>query len=212
MSQKQSFFTKYATEIVLFFLFLYAFLPFLSPILLSNDIESSVGRGIQRVYSFFCHQRVDRSLFLFGGEDSQYFYTFEELKDVGYISERLDFAPGYPFWGNEDLGFKVAYCIRDVAIYSSFVFWGFVLVMFMNAKGKLIKFSWAVIIILALPMALDGTFQTLASAFDISWAPDYYMESNLKRLITGILFGMALAMAIFPHLKEACGLGYNEDQ
>ncbi len=205
MSKKKPFFVKYISELVLLFFLIYSLLPFLSPILLSFDENSSVGIGIQKLYSHFCHQRVDRSLFLFGEKS---FYTLEELIDIDYV----EYSAGYPYWGNEEIGYKVAYCIRDIAIYTSVTIFGFFLVLYMNFYKKIPKFPLYLILILALPMVFDGVFQIMVSAFDLAWVPNEYMESNLKRIITGVFFGIAMAMIVFVNLKDASGLVYNEKE
>ncbi len=191
---------RYITEIMLVFLSLYAFIPFLSPILFSSNSESTVAKGIQKVYSHFCHQRVDRSMFLFGGDDSKYFFTLDEYeaREVGTD------------WGNDEVGYKVAFCIRDIGVYTFIAIFGLILVLWMNKTKRIKKFPWLVIILLMLPMVIDGLFQTASSIFQISWVPEIYMESLLKRFVTGALFGIAAAMIIFPYLKEASDVGYNE--
>ena len=201
----------YITEIMVGFLMLYAFLPFLSPILFSFNFESKVAAGIQNVYSNFCHQRPQSSLFLFGGEDSQYFYTLEELKELKIVPEESKVSSGAKYWGNEEIGYKVAYCIRDMGIYPTLALLGFLLVLFMNRRKKIIKFHWIIILLFMLPMVFDGIFQFIVMFFDIPWVPDSYLLSMPKKFLTGMFFGIGAALLIFPNLKEASGLGYNED-
>jgi uncharacterized membrane protein len=210
MSEKRSFLSKYVTEIVLFALFIYAFLPILSPILFSYNPDSNLAIGIQKFYSHFCHQRVDRSIFLFGGEDSQFFYSLDELKERNYLPENDERLFGYPYWGNEEIGYKVAFCVRDTALYSAFVLFGALLVLYMNRTKKIPKFHWSLILLLVLPMAIDGVFQTVASIFEFPWVPEFYMESIVKRIVTGVLFGIGVSMWIFTNLKDASSLRYNE--
>jgi uncharacterized membrane protein len=202
---------KYITEIMVGFLMLYAFLPFLSPILFSFNSESKIASGIQKVYSNFCHQRPQSSLFLFGGEDSQYFYTLDELKDLDVVPRNSNVSSGEGYWGNEEIGYKVAFCIRDVGIYSALGLFGFLLVVFMNLKKKRIKVHWAFILLLMLPMAFDGIIQIFVMLFEPSWIPDWYLLSMLKKFLTGFFFGLGAALLIFPNLKEASGLGYNKN-
>ncbi len=201
----------YITEIMVGFLMLYAFLPFLSPILFSLNSESKIAIGIQNVYSNFCHQRPQSSLFLFGDQDSQSFYTLEELKDLKVVPENSKVSSGAGYWGNEEIGYKVAYCIRDVGIYPALALMGLFLVLFMNKRKKVKKFHWLIILSFMLPMVFDGIFQFLVMFFDIGWVPEAYLLSMPKKFITGMLFGIGAALVIFPNLKEASGLGYNED-
>jgi uncharacterized membrane protein len=200
----------YITEIMVGFLLLYAFLPFLSPILFSFNSESRLAIGIQNIYSNFCHQRPQSSLFLFGGENSQYFYTLEELKDLDIVPAHSKVSSGAGYWGNDEIGYKVAYCIRDIGIYPALALVGLFLVLFMNRNQKVKKFHWIFILLLMLPMVFDGIFQFFVMFFDIPWIPDAYLLSMSKKFLTGLLFGIGAALLIFPNLKEASGLGYNE--
>ncbi len=192
------------------FLMLYAFLPFLSPILFSFDSESKLAIGIQNIYSKFCHQRPQSSLFLFGNKDSQFFYTLEELKELEVVPKDSNVSSGFGYWGNEEVGYKVAFCIRDIGIYTTLALAGFFLVSFMNFKKKIKKFHWLLILSFMLPMAFDGLLQVFVMLFEPSWIPEWYLLSMTKKFLTGLLFGLGAALLIFPNLKEASGLGYNK--
>jgi uncharacterized membrane protein len=209
MSNFFSFLTKNITEIMLVFLLFYAITPFLSPVLFSMNPDSVVAKNIQNIYTLFCHQRPQSSLFLFGGENSQHFYTLEELKELSFVPKDSLVSSGAGYWGNEEIGYKVAYCIRDIGIYSALSLIGLLLVIFMNVKKKIVKVHWSVILFLMLPMALDGIFQFFVMFFDISWIPEAYLLSMIKKLITGALFGIGGALLIFPNLKDASRSGYN---
>ena len=194
------------------FLLFYAITPFISPPLFSLNPDSVVAKNIQNIYTLFCHQRPQSSLFLFGGENSQYFYTLDELKELGVVPENSLVSTGAGYWGNEEIGYKVAFCIRDVGIYSALALMGLLLVIFMNVKKKIVRVHWSIILLLMLPMAFDGIFQFAVMFFDIPWVPETYLLSMHKKLITGILFGIGAALFVFPNLKDASGLGYNEKE
>lgn len=209
MSKVFSFLGKYITEIMVVFLTIYAIMPFFSPLLFSFNPDSVVAKNIQNIYTLFCHQRPQSSLFLFGGEDSQFFYTLEELKELEIVPQDSLVSRGLGYWGNEEVGYKVAYCIRDVGIYSALSLMGLLLVIYMNLKKKIVKVHWSIILLLMLPMALDGIFQFAVMFFDIGWVPEAYLLSMHKKLVTGILFGIGGALLVFPNLKDASKLGYN---
>ena len=194
------------------FLLVYAFLPFLSPILFSFNSDSVLAKNIQNIYTLFCHQRPQSSIFLFGGEDSQMFYTLDELKELEVVPENSLVSRGAGYWGNEDIGYKVAFCVRDSGIYPALALIGLFLVLWMNIKKKVIRIHWSVAILLMLPMALDGVFQFLVMFFDLAWVPDWYLLSMSKKLVTGTLFGIGAALLVFPNLKDASGLGYNKKE
>ena len=121
-------------------------------------------------------------------------------------------STGAGYWGNEEIGYKVAFCIRDIGIYLALALTGLFLVIFMNVKKKIVKVHWSIILLLMLPMALDGIFQFIVMYFDIAWVPEAYLLSMHKKLITGALFGIGAALFVFPNLKDASGLGYNEKE
>lgn len=207
MSNFISFLGKNITEIMVGFLLLFAFLPFLSPILFSFNPDSVVAQGIQNIYTLFCHQRPQSSLFLFG---EQYFYSLEELKELKVVPKDSLVSVGAGYWGNEEIGYKVAYCIRDIGIYTALSLFGLFLTIYMNTKRRIVKVHWLLIVALMLPMALDGVFQFLAMYFEFAWVPDWYLLSMGKKFFTGLLFGIGGALLVFPNLKDASNLGYNE--
>ena len=89
---------------------LYVGLPLLAPVLMDAGMELPA-KAIYLVYRPLCHQRPERSYF-YGGE--QLVYSAEELVEagvsVGLLSRDI---------GNEAVGWKVAFCERDVAIYGA---------------------------------------------------------------------------------------------
>lgn len=148
-------FVRIAPEFITILLVIYAFLPVLSPILFSLDAYFSA-RLIQNVYQKFCHQRVERSLFLFGEETVAgksaigRFYTIEELKNAGAIPEVNPNAPffsvretyyGYPYWGNDEVGYKVAFCVRDMALYSAMAATCIVMLLWIRAREAAVGLS-----------------------------------------------------------------------
>jgi uncharacterized membrane protein len=143
----------------------------------------SIGRDdlaswIYRLYASACHQWSFRSYFLFGPRPT---YSFDELNVL---------VPGaaYSFLGSPDLGYKVAFCERDVAIYTGALLAG---LLFVAARSKLrpLRFSWFMALII--PMALDGFTQLVG-----------LRESSAElRTLTGLLFGVAGVWLVFPRLE-----------
>ncbi|NIV39463.1 MAG: hypothetical protein GWN58_61660, partial [Anaerolineae bacterium] len=89
---------------------LYVGLPFLAPVFMDAGLTVPA-KAIYTIYRPACHQRPERSYF-YGGP--QAIYSVEELEAAG-----LDTNPFAREIGNEQLGWKVAFCERDVAIYGS---------------------------------------------------------------------------------------------
>jgi uncharacterized membrane protein len=161
--------------------------------------------GIYKVYSILCHQLAYRSFFI-GGE--QPFYPRELAKVNGYMTyEQVtgynaeDIATARNFIGNDLLGYKVALCERDVAIYASMAMVG---ILFGIFQKKLRPIPWYIWIIFAvLPIAFDGISQLPSlSANWPAWMPD--RESTpILRLITGALFGTGTALFMYPLMEES---------
>jgi len=96
---------------------LYVGLPLLAPVLM--DAGWTVpAKVIYTVYRPACHQRPERSYF-YGGPSAV--YSIEELEAAG-----VDTDPFARAIGNEQVGWKVAFCERDVAIYGSIFITGLV--------------------------------------------------------------------------------------
>jgi uncharacterized membrane protein len=196
--------SKNFMSLVLFFIFLYAGLPFLAPVLMETGMGGPA-RVIYAIYSPLCHQLGFRSWFLFG---EQLYYprklagisgvkTFEE--ETGIASE--DVLKARSYLGDERAGYKVALCERDTAIYGSMFLFGLVFVL----TGKKIKplpwYFWLAIGLV--PIGLDGFSQLpgLASGMP-AWVP--IRESTpLLRVITGSLFGLTTAWYLFPLMEES---------
>ena len=182
-------------------------LPFLAPVFMKINAPLPA-RLIYTIYKPLCHQFAFRSWFLFG---SQPFYpralanipvaeTYEQISGNSTVNP----LQAREFVGNPTLGYKVAICERDVAIYGSILLFGLVF----SVTGKKFRtpprfiFIW--ILIGMVPMAIDGVSQ-LPSLLPIGqltgWIP--YRESTpFLRTFTGLLFGITTAWFIFPVIEE----------
>lgn len=170
------------------FLFLFSGLPFLAPVLMHYGFEAPA-RLIYTAYSFTCHQLAYRTWFLFGAQSS---YSVDQLQQyLGVTRSALDVFFWRDLLGNPQLGFKMAYCERDAAIYSSMFVAGLLYALF---RGRIRPLNWRWYVLLALlPMLLDGGTQLVM-----------LRESTpLLRAITGILFGALSVWLIYPYVEEA---------
>jgi uncharacterized membrane protein len=192
------------------FLFLYAFLPFLAPVFMKAGWEGGA-KVIYKIYSPLCHQWGFRSWFLFG---EQAYYPHTEADIPGVIS--FESATGISdqsdpsrqqarlFEGDGVLGYKVALCQRDVAIWGSMLLFGLVFV----ATGRRIpKIHWMVWLILGLvPVGLDGISQLLSqlpvTAGFLGDILPYRESTPFLRSLTGSLFGLVTAWFMFPMVEE----------
>jgi uncharacterized membrane protein len=197
-------FSKHYPWVISIILAIYTIVPFLAPVLQKGGYVG-FSTGIYKVYSILCHQLAYRSFFI-GGE--QPFYPRELAKVNGYMTyEQVtgynaeDIATARNFIGNDLLGYKVALCERDVAIYASMAMVG---ILFGIFQKKLRPIPWYIWIIFAvLPIAFDGISQLPSlSANWPAWMPD--RESTpILRLITGALFGTGTALFMYPLMEES---------
>jgi uncharacterized membrane protein len=191
------------------FLVLYICMPFLAPIFKKAGWNTAA-EAVYKIYSPLCHQWAFRSFFLFG-EQAYYPHatanipgvqSFEQvsgitdLTDPGRLQARL-------FEGNTLLGYKVALCERDVAIWGAMALFGLV---FAVTGRKIPKLHWMIWGLVGLgPIGLDGfsqLFSQIPSAFIQSLLP--YRESTpLLRALTGFLFGLMTAWFMFPLMEES---------
>jgi uncharacterized membrane protein len=161
---------------------LYVGLPLLAPVLMDAGVELPA-KAIYLVYRPLCHQRPDRSYF-YGGE--QVVYSKEELADagvnVGLFSRDI---------GNEQVGWKVAFCERDVAIYFAIFVTGlFYAVLRKRFRGWRMKLRYFALFLV--PMAVDGLSQ-LVGLHESNW---------ILRTITGGIFGVGAVLFAYPYADE----------
>ena len=183
--------------------FLYVGLPFLTPILMKAGAEGPA-RLIYTVYSPVCHQLAFRSWFLFG-EQAAYPRTLAGTSLVSYGEatglDENDLAAARALVGDGRLGFKVALCERDVAIYGGILLGGLI---FAQVRGRARPLPvWAWLVFGVLPMAIDGGTQ-LVSGLPIAPASWAVRESTpLLRTATGLLFGLLNVWLAYPYLEES---------
>lgn len=184
-----------------FIVFTYATLPFAAPILM-NAGYTRPASWIYTLYSPMCHQLAFRSWFLFG-EQPAYprelagtsLGSFAELTGL----DEGDLLSARRFVGDERVGYKVALCERDVAIYGGIFLAG---VFFGLVRSRLKPLPvWAWILIGIVPIALDGGSQLLSALSFLNFPA---RESTpLLRTLTGALFGVMNVWLAYPHVEQS---------
>jgi uncharacterized membrane protein len=95
----------------------------------------------------------------------------------------------YGLIGSPALGYKVAFCERDLAIYLTVLLSGLI---YARLRGRIHGLSLAAYAALILPMALDGFSQLFG-----------WRESTPElRVFTGSLFGLASVWLIYPRVDD----------
>ncbi|MCC6453442.1 MAG: DUF2085 domain-containing protein [Caldilineaceae bacterium] len=166
---------------------LYVILPFIAPILMQAGYMTPA-RAIYGLYSFTCHQLPDHSYFLFGESPVP---QAEALMAAG-APDASNLFLFRSFIGNPQIGYKVALCERDIAIYGSVALGGLVFAL-LRRRGKVRAPSLKVYALFLIPIAVDGLSQLVG-----------LRESNWwLRTVTGALFGLASVWLAYPYVEDA---------
>ena len=163
-----------------------------APLLAASGWASLAG-ALYAVYHLMCHQWAFRSFFLLAppataasGDQAGglAIYSQQQLTTLG--------VDPFTFTGSANLGWKMAFCERDLAIYL-----GLLAVGLLYARQRQLKpLSFSVYALLILPMAVDGFTQLFG-----------WRESTWQlRVSTGLLFGLASAWLVLPRLNATFGL------
>ncbi len=163
----------------------YVLLPFVAPLLMFLGQEMPA-RVIYTVYSFMCHQLPDHSYFLFGNSLT----PLKPALEAAGMPVGLNLLQERQFIGNPEIGYKVAICQRDIAIYGAVLLAG---LLFGVVRRRLNALTLWLYTLLLLPMALDGGTQLFG-----------LRESNwLLRSLTGAIFGVASIWLAYPYIEDA---------
>jgi len=164
---------------------LYVGLPLLAPVLM-NAGWTGPAKVIYTIYRPACHQRPERSYFIGG---PQMVYSVDELEaagvKTGLFSREI---------GNETVGWKVAFCERDVAIYGAMFLTGLVYGLVRRRLGMW-KMRFVYFLLFLVPMGIDGTLQLFG----------LYESNYLARTLTGAIFGVGAVLFAYPYLEEGFG-------
>jgi uncharacterized membrane protein len=113
----------------------------------------------------------------------------------------IDLASARRFVGNEQVGYKVAFCERDVAIYAGLLLSGLGFALVRRRLRPLATWAWFLIGIV--PMALDGGTQLLSELPVFSAFLPLRESTPLLRTLTGLLFGLANVWMAYPYVEES---------
>ena len=194
------------------FMLLYFGLPILAPMLMKAGapLPASV---IYTIYKPLCHQFGFRSFFLFG-EQAYYplkeagidgVMTFEQATGITDVDNPVSPSrlQARQLTGNETLGYKMALCERDMAIYGGILLFG---IVYSLTNRRIKPLHWILWILIGMvPIGFDG-FSQLFSQMEWSWLASIlpYRESTpFLRVLTGGLFGLATAWFAYPYMEES---------
>ena len=133
--------------------------------------HSRAGQLLYLAYRPLCHQLPERSFFLGG---PQPWYTYDER----YV-------------GRAELGYKMAFCERDVAIFAGYLLAGLLFAL-LRRRPWCKPLPWQIVALATVPMAIDGLVQLFGLV----------PSTPLRRTLTGVLFGVAVTWFAFPWLDR----------
>ncbi|GAC1324380.1 MAG: hypothetical protein NVSMB2_22480 [Chloroflexota bacterium] len=152
---------------------------FAAPVLAAAGLTNAA-TNLYALYHLTCHQWGFRSFFLFGAPTQPLtIYSRDDLAGRG--------VDPFGFVGNNSLGWKMAMCERDIAIYAALLT---VSLLYSRRAATLPTLHPLAFVALALPMAADG-FTQLFGWRESTWA---------LRVLTGALFGIGCAWFVLPTL------------
>lgn len=196
---------------------LFVALPWLAPVLMQTG-QAGVAGIIYSAYSTQCHQLPQRSYFLFGPQTT---YSLTEVQAAWQNTNNPYILR--QFVGNEAMGWKVAWSDRMVSMYTSILVAGLAFAFIRKRLRPMPIWAFAVFV---LPMVLDGGTHLVSDLAGIGhgfrdsndwlavltgrafplwfYAGDTFGSFNSwLRLITGLLFGVAVVWLAYPYLEEA---------
>lgn len=184
---------------------IYVSLPFVAPLLMKAKLEPPA-RLIYSLYGVVCHQLAYRSFFLFGDQlvypraiaGLEGLKSYSQATGLPEVNSAEAIILARQFVGNEDVGYKVALCQRDVAIYLGILAFGIVFIFLRNIKSL----PWYIWILFGIvPIGLDGISQIL------SQPPFGFLalreSTPFLRVVTGFAFGFFTAWFGFPSVEES---------
>jgi uncharacterized membrane protein len=188
---------------------------------------TGAGNSIYFIYSFFCHQLPERSLFLFGEKTM---YPLNEIQAAW--QETANPMVLRKFIGNEAMGWKMAWSDRMISFYTGV--WLFALAWW-PFRRKMKPLPWWAFALLLLPMVIDGSTHAISDLAGIglgfrdtnpwlviltnnSLPAAFYAGDALgsfnswARLISGLLAGFGIVWLAFPYVFQSQVLDQQSDQ
>ena len=192
-------FSRHWLALIVGIMLVYSLLPFVAPVLMKAG-ATAAAQFIYQPYKLVCHTYGFRSFFLFG---EQVVYARgngdgEFERATGITLDPAGLLQARDFQGNVQMGYKVALCQRDIAIYLSIGLNG-IAFAFLRRRARPLPWLWFILIGIV-PIGLDG-FSQMLSQYPLSLIP--FRESTwYLRVITGSLFGFGVAWLVLPLIEE----------
>jgi uncharacterized membrane protein len=158
--------------------------------------RAGIANALYAFYKPFCHQYPFRSWFLFG---PSFIRPLHEPLSILEMNQLGAFA------GNAQIGYKMALCERDIAIYAMMVVAGLAYGAFKKRVRIPPLALWLYFLLGVMPMMLDGGVQWLSYAlwqFFPGLLEQPFETIPLLRALTGSLFGLGVIAVGYPYMNE----------
>jgi uncharacterized membrane protein len=185
---------------------LYVGVPFLAPVFMRIGWEVPA-RVVYAIYGPLCNQLAHHSWFLFGQQSYYQTAAFQAYTGIDPNTE-AGLLAARAFVGNAQMGYKVAICERDVAIYGAILLFGVIYGIPPLRRRLRPMPAWAWFLVGIVPIGIDGfwqlftTFPYSSIIHFLSFLP-YHESSPLARTLTGGLFGLANFWLAYPYFEES---------
>ena len=185
---------------LIYYTYVLALFVFMSSIVLTPYLAfTSDMSGAYKAFEYTCHQKLSRSLCLFGSVSGYWIAdcTNQSGKYVNDIADRNTIRVE----AGSSVGYKLPVCARDLGIYGAMLIAAVIYPYFRKIDERdvfpAIYFALALI-----PIGLDGGVQLVS---DMGLLPFVYESTNLIRLLTGAIAGGAASFYAIPILVNLFG-------
>jgi uncharacterized membrane protein len=167
----------------------------LAPVLMHLGL-TRIAKLFYAFYDPFCHQYTFRSWFLYG---KAFAHPLTEPISILKMSEQTHVI------GDASMGYKMALCQRDMAIYGIMLLTGLLFGILRRKQTIRPLPMWLYFVFGIMPMMLDGGIQWM-SYFVWTLFPAFLSQPfetiPLLRTLTGGLFGWGVAAVTYPQIDE----------
>lgn len=163
-------------------------LSFILPPILALSGNQGASNAFYQFHSYFCHQRLDRSFCFFSDN------TLGDCVGPDTINGPVYAVTGKSHSvivsGGDIVGYELAACARDNAIYLAMLLGALALPFFSRIENKdvppVLYFILAIV-----PLGIDGTGQLIG----------LWTSTNFMRVVTGTITGLAVPIYLLPMLN-----------
>ena len=177
------------------------------PAVMMKNGHDAAGRLIYSGFHFLCHQYPWRSWFL-GGE--QNYYPLLSQPDTAVLTieqasgQMISEINARTFYGTAKMGYKMAICQRDTAIYAAMALFS---LLFFFTGNRIPQVSWKLWLVLGIcPMGIDGSWQLISQLIP---GFSFHESTPMLRTVTGALFGFFTCWYLLPYLEQSLQRGEN---